>query len=486
MAHYIIQTLIFQLLFLLVYDLFLKKETFFHWNRWYLLGTAALSLVLPFIQIAAIGRQISPELRVQLPAVFIGGEGFVPTVANPQEFVFPWQLLWQAGAVIMGIWFAVKLVKILRMRRKGKLTRLEDFALVILPNSKSAFSFWSTVFLGADLAPEQREMILHHEQVHVRQRHTLDQLFFELLRIVFWFNPLVYLYQARITSLQEYIADAEVAASKGKSAYYQQLLSQVFQTENVSFINTFFNHSLIKKRISMLQKSRSSRSKLLKFALLLPLLAVMVVYTSCSQESPTTADAAAKSSDADVMTKIEELSEAIMAQGNLTEDERRALEFLATPAKEGDKVYESVGEYLAETEGKVVEGRQVMEYQSLQDGDPVPFAAVDRVPIYPGCTGTNEELKACFSQKLSMFVNDAFNKDLPESLGLVGTLRIAAIFKVDVNGQIVDIKSRAPHPGLEEETNRVLGTLPTLTPGEQDGQPVGVLYSLPIVFHVAE
>ncbi|NQX78204.1 M56 family metallopeptidase [Gilvibacter sp.] len=487
MAHYIIQTLIFQLLFLLVYDLFLKKETFFHWNRWYLLGTAALSLVLPFIQIAAIGRQISPELRVQLPAVFIGGEGFVPTVPNPETFVFPWELLWQVGALVMGVWFAIKLVKILRLRRQGQMTRLQDFALVVLPNSKSAFSFWRTIYLGADLAAQQREMILQHEQVHVRQRHTLDQLFFEVLRIVFWFNPLVYLYQARMTSLQEFMADAEVAASKGKSAYYQQLLSQVFQTENVSFINTFFNHSLIKKRISMLQKSRSSRSKLLKFALLLPLLAVMVVYTSCSQENPVaSADAAAKSSDTDVMTKIEELSEAIMAQGNLTEDERRALEFLATPAKEGDKVYESVGEYLAETEGKVVEGRQVVEYQNLQDGEPVPFVAVDRVPIFPGCSGTNEELKACFSQKLSMFVNDAFNKDLPESLGLTGTMRIAAIFKVDVNGQIVDIKSRAPHQGLADEANRVLSTLPTMTPGEQNGEPVGVLYSLPIVFHVAE
>ena len=91
--------------------------------------------------------------------------------------------------------------------------------LVILPDTKTAFSFWRTVFLGAGLAPKQREIILQHEQVHVKQRHTFDQLFFELLRILFWFNPLVYMYQNRMSSLQEYIADAKVAAIQGKGPY---------------------------------------------------------------------------------------------------------------------------------------------------------------------------------------------------------------------------------------------------------------------------
>ena len=146
MIHYLIQTVVFQLLFLVAYDLFLKKETFFNWNRWYLLGTAVLSLVLPFVQIAAINEQISPELRVQLPAVFIGGEGFVPRAPNPETFVFPWELLWQIGMLLMGIWFMYKLLKIVNLRRKGQRTRLKDFILVILPESKAAFSFFRTIF----------------------------------------------------------------------------------------------------------------------------------------------------------------------------------------------------------------------------------------------------------------------------------------------------------------------------------------------------
>jgi hypothetical protein len=235
----------------------------------------------------------------------------------------------------------------------------------------------------------------------------------------------------------------------------------------------------------MLQKSRSSSTKLLKFALVLPLLMAMVVYTSCSEETAS-ADLPAKSGEnSDVMTKIEELSEAIMAKGDLTEDERRALEFLATPAKEGDKIYESVEDYLRDTDGKVVNGERVVQYQNLEDM-PVPFAAVDRVPIYPGCSGSNEELKKCMSQKLTQFIVDTFDTKKASSLGLTGKQRIAAIFKIDTEGNVIDIKARAPHPELELETIRVIEQVPQMTPGENEGKPVEVLYSVPIIFEVSE
>ena len=484
MIHYLIQTVVFQLLFLVAYDLFLKKETFFNWNRWYLLGTAILSLVLPFVQIAAINEQISPELRVQLPAVFIGGEGFVPRAPNPETFVFPWELLWQIGMLLMGIWFMYKLLKIVNLRRKGQRTRLKDFILVILPESKAAFSFFRTIFLGASLAPKQREMILLHEQVHVKERHTLDQLFFEMLRIVFWFNPLVYMYQSRMTSLQEFIADSKVAQAQGKSAYYQELLSQVFQTENVSFINTFFNHSLIKKRINMLQKSRSSRSKLLKFAILLPMLAMMLVYTSCSEENAEPDAITAKSSDdADVMAKIVELSEAIMVKGNLTDEEMRALQFLATPAKEGDKIYESIDQYLAETKGMVVEGQEL----HFDESEAIAFTLLDEVPVYPGCEGLSfEEAKVCFQTKLTQFIVQNFDVDALKDQGITGRQRIATKFVIDTNGDVQNIAAKSSSAALIEVTKQVLNTIPRLTPGMKDGKTVAVHYSLPIIFDAGE
>ena len=486
MIHYLLQTIAFQALFLLAYDLFLKRETFFNWNRVYLLVTAGLSFVLPFVQIQGVEQRFDPNVILELPAVILGE--LSPTVgAEPiaSSTFSIWPVVWAVGGIIAVVLLSFKLVKIWNYKRQGVVVRFKEFTLIKLANSAQAFSFLKTIFLGSNLNEQQRETVLLHEQIHVKQRHTLDLLFFELLRILFWFNPLVYVYQNRMTTLQEYIADQAVADRQGKSAYYQELLSQVFQTQDISFINPFFNHSLIKKRINMLQKSKSSKSKLLKFAMLLPLVAVMVFYASCSQDADQMAAKAEANATTDVMSKIEELSEAIMAKGNLSDEEMKALEFLATPAKEGDKIYESIEAYLNDTalhESKVVTGYEVTETQELD----VPFAKVDRVPVYPGCSGSNEELKACMTQKISQFIATEFNTKMANTLGLSGRQRISVIFKVDNTGVVTDIRARAPHVSLKDEAIRVTGLLPRMEPGNHEGKNVGVLYSLPIIFEVSE
>src|SRR5690606_29004922 len=103
---------------------------------------------------------------------------------------------------------------------------------------------------------EEQKTILHHEAVHIKQKHYLDLLWFELLRIVFWFNPLVYFYQKRITETHEYIADSVVAVPNKKD-YYLQLLTQTFETTKITFTNTLYNQSFVKERIVMLQKTKS-------------------------------------------------------------------------------------------------------------------------------------------------------------------------------------------------------------------------------------
>ena len=136
------------------------------------------------------------------------------------------------------------------------------------------------VFLGDNINQKQKPIILAHELVHVKHKHSIDLLVFEILRIIMWFNPLIYMYHIRIRALHEYIADAISAQQSGKSDYYQSLLHQVFDTNEVSFANTFFKKSLIKKRIKMLQKSKSKQVKLIKYALLLPIVFGMLIYTS--------------------------------------------------------------------------------------------------------------------------------------------------------------------------------------------------------------
>lgn len=124
--------------------------------------------------------------------------------------------------------------------------------------------------------------------------------------------------------------------------------------------------------------------------------------------------------------------------------------------------------------------------KQLKDTDDIPYAAIEEVPIYPGCgeLNTNEERRDCMSNYISSMVTNNFNSQLANNLGLSGRQRISVQFKIDTNGFIVDILARAPHPALEEETIRVINTLPRVIPGKQRGQKVNVMYSLPILFQV--
>lgn len=116
----------------------------------------------------------------------------------------------------------------------------------------------------------------------------------------------------------------------------------------------------------------------------------------------------------------------------------------------------------------------------------VPFMIIENVPVFPGCSGNNNELRACFSTRISKFVLGKFNAELASDLGLSsGSIqRIFVMFKIDKNGNIVDIKARAPHKRLQEEAIRVVSLLPKMIPGKQRGKPVGVKYALPITFKV--
>jgi bla regulator protein blaR1 len=536
MLQYIIQTIAFQVFFLLVYDAFLKKETFFNWNRLYLLSTSVLSIALPFIKIDGFKDVVPQQYIINLPEIFIGNKPKfeanqiqIETISTLTESAFSWNVLFYVGVVIATLLLVFKIAKIVWMLYKYPKNKIGFFNIVSLINSSAAFSFFNYIFLGERLSEHEKESILKHEIVHVTQKHTLDLLFFEVLRIVFWFNPLVYMYQNKIMVLHEFIADASAVKHQNKSEYYQNLLSQVFETKNISFINPFFKQSLIKKRIIMLQKSKSNQVNLLKYALIIPMVLGMLVYTSCvqnlySQENKVQSEIKIVQNDP-LIEKIKAVKNQIQVQGNTTEEEDRGLKLLLKTAKQSDLDMDLVNEvqayiskepktdltkkisdvfeqiqvqgHISEEENKALKELLIL---TTDDGfnDPffadivskveVPFGVIDQVPVFPGCESltSNIEQKDCMAKEIAMFVNKNFNTNIGKENGLVGKQRINVIFKINQEGNIVDVRSRAPHPALEAEAIRVIKTLPKMTPGKQKGKVVTVPYSLPIIFMVPE
>jgi len=415
MITYILESLAFQLVFLLAYDLFLKKETFFQWNRAYLLGTFALSLILPWVKIEALQTSMPPELEPT--TVFLAQLNGVVLGPGVEETGFlermPWPyLVLGVGSVLACIWFAYKLIQIVRLRNKSAVEHYQEFTKVIVPKSTSAFSFFRNIFMGEEIKKDNEANILAHELVHVKQWHSLDLLFFELARIVFWFNPLVYVYQNRLAELHEFIAD-EKAVKQNKTAHFEMLLSEAFHTQNISFVNQFFNKSLIKKRIVMLQKKKSKAVWQLKYILLLPIIFGMLVYTSC-----------------------------------VTNKEDNEFE-----PEEG---------------------------VSLTSANEIPFGVIAEVPIFPGCENA-EDKRACFQEKIQAHIRKNFHyPEAAQEQGIQG--RVSAIFIIDVEGNVVDIKMRGPHELLEKETERILAKLPQMKPGKHEGEVVNVPFSIPITF----
>jgi protein TonB len=151
-----------------------------------------------------------------------------------------------------------------------------------------------------------------------------------------------------------------------------------------------------------------------------------------------------------------------------------------------EEVEETVIESTETDQDEEIEIEEI-EIEEVAEDVEVPFAVIENVPEYPGCErGSNAEKRKCMSDKIAKFVQRKFNTDLAGDLGLSGRQRISVFFKIDKNGNVTGVRSRAPHPRLEKEAARVINMLPKMKPGKQRGKAVIVPYSLPIVFQVQD
>ena len=183
---------------------------------------------------------------------------------------------WAVRDIILWVYVGVMATLLLRF-----LFRLVLLKSTLKPKKGAAYSFFNTMVVDREL-PESGT-IIDHEKVHMREWHSADIMFIELASIINWFNPVVYLFKKEIRHIHEFIADEEAAAGMhSKSDYALLLFSNTLGVQPDQLSNNFFNNSLLKRRIIMLNKNKSRRTGLWKYGFSAPLFAIMLIFSAAS------------------------------------------------------------------------------------------------------------------------------------------------------------------------------------------------------------
>src|SRR5690606_38810810 len=279
---YLLKTNLAILLFYLGYRLLLRKLTFYTLNRIYLLFALLFSFTYPLVDLAGLFETPVQELAGE--AVY-----FIPDWEQvPPEAFNGWPLL--LGAVGIGaVWFAVKLIirlaSLQRLHGQSRAATWQWFRYRQVFAPIRPFSFWRNIYVNVhNHADGELTEIFKHEQVHVRELHTVDVLLAELCSVLCWFNPGMWLLRHAIRENLEFITDRSVLRSGvDKQTYQYSLLGAGRQLEAYPTIAQGFNFKNLKRRISMMNKQRSSRLQLGKYLFAVPLIAIFALFFTMSR-----------------------------------------------------------------------------------------------------------------------------------------------------------------------------------------------------------
>jgi len=265
----------------LFYQLLLRRLTFYSMNRWYLIGYGLLSFFLPLIHIAFPAEErLAGNMQMirYIPVITVQPSG---ASSGTREVVYTgWDLLLVVlalGALLLLGRLLIRWLSLRRIQNRALLIGDSHVAIYHVREPIIPFSFGKAIYINPGLHSEEEcEEIILHEYVHVKQRHTVDIVVAEILCIVSWFNPFSWLIRHSIRQNLEFIADRQVLASGMDRKAYQYHLLKVVGEARYRLANNF-NFSSLKKRIIMMNKSRSAKLHLVKFLFIVPLAGVLLV-----------------------------------------------------------------------------------------------------------------------------------------------------------------------------------------------------------------
>ena len=266
------------LVFYLFYRFLLKKETFHRFNRVVLVGTAVLSFLLPLCIITirkpavrgVLVMEMTEEMRELAPVV--SAEDMFPSLPVLLAIVLFW-----AGAAFVLIRVIVSILSISKIIRQGELVREEDRCkIVVTDRDIDPFSWMRYIVLSRKDWEGNHAPILLHEKAHIGYRHSVELLLVDLLSVLQWFNPAIWMLRADLRELHEYEADDAVLRAGMDIKEYQYLLIRKAVGKSGYSVANSFNHSILKNRITMMSKSKSPRLRGLRVLWALPLVCLAI------------------------------------------------------------------------------------------------------------------------------------------------------------------------------------------------------------------
>ncbi len=405
----------------IIYWFLFRKNTFFQLNRIYLLLALVFSMIVPLLNLSFNDSNlVSSYSKVLDPIIVKSGEiEYFAAKYTIELRIFI--IIYFAGTFICSLRFLLQAAQIFLLVKRHGITYQKGEKIVYVDRNFSPFSFFNIVFL-----PRQKEQdeILIHELIHVKQKHSLDILFVEIISILQWFNPFIWLYKSSLKSIHEYLADEGVILKGFNTLNYQNLLLMNILGMRLNDLTANFNYLPLKNRIKMMKTKKSNKSKAFKYLLVMPILAGIILYYGCERTFLNNQEESGKErvySTVEVMPEFPGGIEAVrkfIAQ-NLTYPESAAANGIS------GRIFVK---FIVNKEGKVV----------------------------------NPEI-----------IRTNIKKTSPENEVVVVGYRDEGKLTGDVDPDV---------DALEKEAIRVVSMIPDFTPGMNKGKKVNVGYTFPIVF----
>jgi hypothetical protein len=279
---YFIKVILLTGAFYLFYLILLRRETFFRFNRFYLVGSAIVSLVIPLLE---LNFRITENITLVpqfVPDYWLGevNNSLRNLNKTPGHAAGQFSFAGYVYLVITGLFLVRSCLgfgKVLMMIRSKPGRKIGRVIIKYNDREGIPFSFFNYILIHKDISRTgELNGILRHELVHVKQFHTVDKIIMELLSVLLWFNPFIYYYRKSLTEVHEYQADAGAVSSGTPVLNYQQMILRWVTASSGNYLVSRFTSSLIKKRLIMITKINSKKRIRVKPWLVLPLLGFMV------------------------------------------------------------------------------------------------------------------------------------------------------------------------------------------------------------------